>query len=336
MEQEQNTQNTKTKPKHKLVWAAALLLIVLAAAGYAAGVHRKPVISPSVPAGTVSGEDKAAEVLTADAGNGIGDGSGAQKPSDKGSETTRESAENEKSTLSPSTQTADADRRGWGLKPNDEHRQPEMPSYISSLLKKYNAYWIGRPDEKVLYLTFDEGYEAGYTPKILDVLKENHVPAAFFVTGHYVRSQPELVKRMVAEGHIVGNHTDSHPSLPDISDEEIKKELAVVEEEFTRVTGVKGMKYLRPPKGEYSERTLAVTRQLGYYNIFWSLALVDWVPMAGGSQEAYNSVMKNLHNGAVILLHAVSADNTGALDRIIKDAKAQGYTFETLDDLVAG
>ncbi|MDK2888858.1 peptidoglycan-N-acetylmuramic acid deacetylase [Desulfofundulus australicus DSM 11792] len=226
------------------------------------------------------------------------------------------------------------ERHGWGIKRNDNHQQPEMPKAIRDTLARYDAYWIGSPEEKVLYLTFDEGYENGYTPKILDILKANNVKAAFFVTGHYLKTQPELVKRMVAEGHIVGNHTMNHPSLPEISDEEIRKELQSVEELFTSLTGKK-MKYLRPPKGEYSERTLAVTRQLGYYNIFWSLALVDWVPMPGGPQEAYQSVMDNLHNGAVILLHAVSRDNTEALDRILKDARARGYTFKTLDDLVA-
>lgn len=249
-------------------------------------------------------------------------------------------AENVKKSTTGNTQTASTTaslsnaRRGWGIKRNDNHQQPEMPKAIRDILARYDAYWIGSPGEKVLYLTFDEGYENGYTPKILDILKANNVKAAFFVTGHYVKTQPELVKRMAAEGHIVGNHTMNHPSLPDISDEEIKKELQPVEELFTKLTGKK-MKYLRPPKGEYSERTLAVTRQLGYYNIFWSLALVDWVPMPGGPQEAYQSVMDNLHNGAVILLHAVSRDNTEALDRILKDARAQGYTFKTLDDLVA-
>ncbi|SHJ05796.1 delta-lactam-biosynthetic de-N-acetylase [Desulfofundulus thermosubterraneus] len=245
----------------------------------------------------------------------------------------KKSATGDKKTGQTTTSLSNA-RRGWGIKRNDNHQQPEMPKAIRDTLARYDAYWIGSPGEKVLYLTFDEGYENGYTAKILDILKANNVKAAFFVTGHYIKSQPELVKRMVAEGHIVGNHTMNHPSLPDISDDEIKKELQSVEELYTRLTGKK-MKYLRPPKGEYSERTLAVTRQLGYYNIFWSLALVDWIPMPGGPQEAYQSVMDNLHNGAVILLHAVSRDNTEALDRILKDARAQGYTFKTLDDLVA-
>lgn len=225
-------------------------------------------------------------------------------------------------------------KAGWGLKTNNEHQQPEIPTSINSLLKKYKAYWIGNPEDKIVYLTFDEGYENGYTPKILDILKSNDVKAAFFVTGHYVKTQPDLVKRMVDEGHIVGNHTDSHPSMPDISDEQIKQELQIVENEYQNITGIKGMTYLRPPKGEYSERTLALTSEMGYNSIFWSIALVDWVPMPNGSDQAYQGVMDKLHNGAVILLHAISKDDTEALDKIIKDVKAQGYTFKTLDDLV--
>jgi peptidoglycan-N-acetylmuramic acid deacetylase len=224
---------------------------------------------------------------------------------------------------------------GWGLKKNDAHQQPEMPSSISAMLARHGAYWIGNPNDKVLYLTFDEGYENGFTGKILDTLKENDVKAAFFITGHYLETNPDLVKRMVSEGHIVGNHSDSHPSFTDISDEEIEKELKLVVDGFEKITGQKGMRYLRAPKGEYSERTLAKTNALGYRNIFWSLALVDWVPIPGGPEEAYRSVTGHLHNGSVILLHAVSREVTEALDRIVKDAKAQGYTFKTLDDLTA-
>lgn len=229
---------------------------------------------------------------------------------------------------------ASNERHGWGFKRNSSHEQPEMPSSITSMLSRNGAYWIGSANSKVVYLTFDEGYENGYTASILDTLKANNVKAAFFVTGHYLDTQPDLVRRMVDEGHIVGNHTDTHPSLPDISDAQIKKELQVVEEEYERITGRSDMKYLRPPQGEFSERTLAVTRALGYHNIFWSMASVDWVPMAGGAEEAYQSVINNTHNGALILLHAVSKDNTEAMDRILKGIKAQGYTFGSLDDLV--
>lgn len=222
---------------------------------------------------------------------------------------------------------------GWGVKKKGNHQQPEVPVGICNTLARHDAYWIGDPKEKAVYLTFDEGYENGYTSKILDILKEQNIKSAFFITGHYLKSQPELVKRMAEEGHIVGNHTVNHPCLPDLTDEEIRKEIGQLAEDFFKLTGEK-MVYLRPPKGEYSERTLAETKLLGYYNIFWSLALVDWVPMPGGPDEAYRSVMDNTHNGALILLHAVSKDNTESLERIIKDIKAQGYTFKTLDELV--
>ncbi len=225
------------------------------------------------------------------------------------------------------------EKHGWGLKRNDEHQQPEMPSWLNSMLERHDSYWVGSPEDKVIYLTFDEGYENGYTPSILDSLKANDVKAAFFVTGHYLDSQPDLVRRMVDEGHIVGNHSDTHPSFPEVSDSEIKKELQVVEEKYKNITGQTGMKYLRPPRGEFSERTLAVTRGMGYYNIFWSMAAVDWVPMKGGAQEAYEAVINNTHNGAILLMHAVSKDNAEAMDRILKEIKNQGYTFATLDDL---
>jgi peptidoglycan-N-acetylmuramic acid deacetylase len=227
-----------------------------------------------------------------------------------------------------------ADRHGWGLTRNEDHLQPGIPAAYTAMLSRYGSYWIGSPDKKVVYLTFDEGYENGYTASILDSLKANNVKAAFFVTGYYLDSQPALVRRMVNEGHIVGNHTDTHPSLPSISNEQIKEEIRLVEQKYEAVTGRRDMKYFRPPQGEFSERTLASTWKAGYHSIFWSMAFADWVPLPGGSQEAYQSVMDNTHNGALILLHAVSKDNTEAMDKILKGIKAQGYRFGTLDEMV--
>jgi len=314
--------------RNKKVFLAAIVLL-LGVSGYMLQ-SRLETARQDVTGATYSGtcpESALPDVKT-------GEMTGAQAPVSPASETDTGtfSAAGETSTAAAG-QLSNA-KRGWGMKRNANHLQPEMPASISSLLGKYGAYWIGRPDEKAVYLTFDNGYENGYTSKILDALKANDVKAAFFVTGHYLETQPELVKRMVNEGHIVGNHTDTHPSLPDISDEQIVKEIQAVERNFEKITGRKGMKYLRPPKGEYSERTLALTRELGYHNIFWSLALVDWVPMPGGPQEAYRSVMDNLHNGALILLHTVSRDDAEAMDQILRDIKAQGYSFKTLDDLV--
>lgn len=220
---------------------------------------------------------------------------------------------------------------GWGLKQNIQ-KPPEVPASWINMLKKYNGYYIGDITKKEVYLTFDEGYEAGNTAKILDILKANDVKAAFFVTGHFVKTQPDLVIRMIKEGHVVGNHTVNHPSMPTISNEKIKEELDGVQEAVYKLANYK-MKYMRPPKGEFNERTLSYTNQLGYKTIFWSLALADWQPLPGGPEESYNTVMKYLHPGAIILLHAVSKDDTEVLDRLLKDIKKQGYVFKRIDQL---
>ncbi|GEM_PF-450434 len=223
---------------------------------------------------------------------------------------------------------------GWGVVRNRDHLQPEMPVSILQTLARNNAYWIGSPDKKAIYLTFDLGYENGYTPGILDILKKQNVKAAFFINGHYLKTQPELVKRMIREGHIVGNHMVNHPSMPDLTNEQIKEEIKKLASDFTALTGVKKMVYFRPPKGEYSERTLSETKNLGCYTIFWSFAIADWIPLPGGSQEAHQTLMDNLHNGVLVLLHTVTKDNLNSLDQSITEIKSQGYTFKTLDDLV--
>jgi len=256
-----------------------------------------------------------------------------QKSSTQKSETPANGEKSENIPVSSQNGGLSNSLHGWGLKRNSSHLQPEMPAGIRQTLAQNNAYWIGSPDEKTVYLTFDEGYENGYTPGILDILKKQNVKAAFFITGHYLGSQPELVKRMIQEGHIVGNHTVNHPSMPSLTDKKIKEEIEKLASDFTALTGNK-MVYFRPPMGEYSERTLAETKNLGYYTVFWSFAMADWIPLPGGPQEAYQTVMDNLHNGDLILLHAVSKDNLESLDKMISDIEAQGYTFKTLDDLV--
>jgi len=252
-----------------------------------------------------------------------------QKPLEKPKEKISNTVNN---AVYTNTENLDNTLYSWGLRVLPNHQTPEITPRAMELIKKYDAIFVGDTTKKVVYLTFDEGYENGYTPKILDILKENNVKAAFFVTGPYVKEQADLVKRMVEEGHIVGNHTVNHPSLPTLSDEKVKEEITMLGDMFKELTG-KDMKYFRPPKGEYSERTLYLTKSLGYRTVFWSLALADWQPLPGGPEESYNTVMKRLHPGAVILLHAVSKDNALALDRIIKSIKAEGYEFKTLDDI---
>ncbi|WP_082927025.1 delta-lactam-biosynthetic de-N-acetylase [Paenibacillus tuaregi] len=206
---------------------------------------------------------------------------------------------------------------------------------FKDIIDKNGAIFTGDTRKKDIYLTFDNGYEnKGYTSIILDTLKAKKVPAAFFITGHYVKDQPELVKRMAAEGHIIGNHSWSHPDMTTISNEKIKEELDKVKQAVTEVTGIKEMVYLRPPRGIFDERTLSVTRQYGYTNVFWSLAYKDWdVNDQKGGAYAFKKVVSQLHPGAVLLIHAISKDNTDALGNIIDEARRQGYTFKSLNDL---
>ena len=224
------------------------------------------------------------------------------------------------------------DSKSWWFKRNTEKVPPSAQGDIN--VSQYGAYYLGDVSRKVIYLTFDEGYENGCTSEILDILKDNDVKAAFFVTKSYIESEPELVKRMVAEGHIVGNHSVTHPQMSSLTDEEIENEILGCAQYFKEVTGEDMPPFFRPPEGEYSIRTLEKTHELGYKTIFWSFAYKDWlVDDQPGAQAAYDWVMDYTHNGCITLLHAVSTSNTQALDRILKDLKAEGYVFETLYDL---
>lgn len=221
---------------------------------------------------------------------------------------------------------------GWGFV-RKKGEEPEIPASQRNILKEHNGFYLGNTNEKCLYLTFDEGYENGFTAMILDVLKKTETPAAFFVTGPYLEGQEELIKRMINEGHTVGNHTVNHLNLPKQSADVIKKELLELNEKCEEMYGYK-MEYMRPPEGEFSEMSLAVTGDMGFKTVMWSFAYKDWdVNNQKGADYAYRSVMPYLHNGAIILLHAVSQDNATALERIITDAKAQGYTFKSITEL---
>lgn len=222
--------------------------------------------------------------------------------------------------------------QGWGFV-RKKGKAPELPSAQIELLRKYNGEYMGKEEEKALYLTFDEGYENGFTAVILDVLAKTKTPAAFFVTGPYLEGQEELIKRMIDEGHIVGNHTVNHLNLPKQPSETVKSEITELNDMCESMYGYK-MQYVRPPEGEFSEKSLAVTNDLGMKTIMWSFAYKDWdINAQKGADYAYESVMPYLHDGAVILLHAVSSDNASALERIITDARKAGYTFKALDEL---
>ena len=203
------------------------------------------------------------------------------------------------------------------------------------ILQKHKAIFMGDTSNKELYLTFDNGYENGYTAKILDVLKEKGIPAAFFITGHYIQDQPELVKRMVNEGHLIGNHSWNHPDMTRISKEKMQQELDQVKTAVTKITGQQSMVYLRPPRGVFNEQVLTNCLEFGYTNVFWSIAYKDWdVNSQKGAQYARQQVVSQLHPGAVILLHTVSKDNADSIASIIDDARGQGYVFKSLDEML--
>ncbi len=221
---------------------------------------------------------------------------------------------------------------GWGFV-RKKAAPPEIPKAQTDVLEANNGYYIDHSGEKVLYLTFDEGYENGFTAKILDVLAEKQVSAAFFVTGPYLENQPELIQRMIDDGHIIGNHTVNHLNLPQQPVETVKKELDDLNKKSEELYNYT-MRYMRPPEGEYSERVLAAASDMGYKTILWSMAYKDWdVNIQQGASYAYDCVVPYLHSGAIMLLHAVSSDNAAALGDIIDAARSAGYEFRSLDEL---
>ena len=222
----------------------------------------------------------------------------------------------------------------WGLSFQQEGQSPTGTASVSQL-KKYNAAYIGDTNQKVLYLTFDAGYENGCTEKILDILKKHNVKAAFFLVGNYIEKNADLVRRMVDEGHIVANHTMHHPDMSKISNKEsFAKELQDLEALFRSVTGKEMPKYYRPPQGVYSENNLKMAQELGYKTVFWSLAYVDWNNDAQPTAEhAFSKLLPRTHNGAVILLHSTSKTNAEILDELLTRWKNMGYQFQTVDTL---
>ena len=239
---------------------------------------------------------------------------------------------NENKSIQTSSNGLDNTMIGWGIKRNDNHEQPDVGKKNKELLDKYKGICLGNKEKKYIYLTFDNGHEAGYTSKILEVLKQNDVKATFFITAHYLNTSSDLVKQMIDDGHIVGNHTVNHKSMPSLNGEEIKKEVMdlhqAVYEKFQYE-----MKYIRPPKGEYSENTLSVTNSLGYKNVMWSFAYEDWDENKQPDEEkAKDKILKNLHNGEIMLLHSTSKTNTNILNDLIKSIKEQGYEIKSLDD----
>lgn len=223
----------------------------------------------------------------------------------------------------------------WGLSFQSEGQTP-VGNATADYLKQFHAYYAGPAQEKVIYLTFDAGYENGNTPAILDALKKHRATATFFLVGNYLETSPELVKRMAAEGHTVGNHTFHHPDMSKISTKEaFQKELTDLEALYKETTGQEMKKFYRPPQGKYSESNLQMADEMGYHTFFWSLAYVDWYEDKQPSrEEAFQKLLGRIHPGAVVLLHSTSRTNGQILDELLTKWEEMGYRFAPLDELI--
>lgn len=224
----------------------------------------------------------------------------------------------------------------WGLSFQEKGKQPLGNASIQEL-KQYNAFYVQDTDSKNIYLTFDAGYENGNTSAILDALKKHQVPATFFVVGNFLSQNPDLIKRMEKEGHIIGNHTMTHPNMSKISTKEaFQKELSDVEAIYKEVTGKEMIKFYRPPQGIYSTLNLSMAKELGYHTFFWSLAYVDWYQdNQPDPQEAITKLTNRIHPGAIVLLHSTSSTNALILDELLSKWEQMGYSFHSLKELIA-
>lgn len=233
---------------------------------------------------------------------------------------------------------AENERYSWYCVHAKNHRRPALDPRLA-LIEQYNAVYLDpnvsdTSEEKVVYLTFDAGYENGNVAKVLDVLKEEAVPGTFFILQNLICKEPELVKRMVAEGHLVGNHTAHHRDMSRASDEALMEEITLLEDEYRDLLGQEMPKFYRPPEGRFSEANLKTLTENGYQTVFWSFAYPDWdnnrqMP----PQKAEKIILENLHNGAILLLHPTSATNAAVLKDVIKAIKAQGYRFGRIDEI---
>ena len=224
----------------------------------------------------------------------------------------------------------------WGLSFPEKGKTP-VGNATSEELAAYNAWFAASPEENIIYLTFDCGYENGNTPAILDALKKHQVKATFFVVGTYIDSEPELIRQIIKEGHTVGNHTWHHPDMSHISSiEDFQKELEYVETAYKNVTGKNMAKYYRPPQGKYSKANLQMAKELGYKSFFWSLAYVDWYQDNQPSkEEAFSKLLGRIHPGAIVLLHSTSSTNAEILDELLTRWEEMGYHVQPLENILS-
>lgn len=223
----------------------------------------------------------------------------------------------------------DNTNHGWEVKRNNNHKQPDIPPGQRDIISKYNAVYAGDPDKKVIYLTIDLGYESGNTEAILDVLKSKNIKATFFIISSYLQKNAEIVDRIVNEGHSLENHTANYLHLNNLMEYQVKNEIMDLHNIILKKYGI-SMKYLRLPYEDWSEKVLKVANDTGYKTVFWSIACVDWVENKD-TAYIYNSIINNHHNGAVILMHAISKDSPEAIEMITRDLIIKGYEFKALD-----
>ena len=236
--------------------------------------------------------------------------------------------------LTEAQETVASAEGNWGLSFQEEGKTPVGNATIEEL-KPYQAAYADDTQEKVIYLTFDAGYENGNLPAILGALKKHNAVGTFFVVGNFLETSPDLAKRMVEEGHIVGNHTYHHPDMSKISSKEaFQKELNDLETLFEGITGAKMSHYYRPPQGKYSTANLEMAKEMGYKTFFWSLAYVDWLEdQQPTKEEAFSKLLTRIHPGAVVLLHTTSATNAAIMDELLTKWEEMGYHFAPLSEL---
>ena len=222
---------------------------------------------------------------------------------------------------------------GFGLSGIGNNKRPSAGSY-AKIIENNGGVYIGS-DTNEIYLTFDCGYENGYTLSMLDTLKDNNVKAIFFITGHYLNSSKDIIQRMIDDGHLIGNHTYMHKDFSRSSNVDILEDIKKLEREYESEMGIPLSKYVRPPRGDFDERSLKLLNENGYKSIFWSLAYVDWDKNKfHGNDYSYNQVINRIHNGAIILMPTVSKDNENDLDKIIKKLKSDGYVFKSINNMI--
>lgn len=231
----------------------------------------------------------------------------------------------------PITLTANAE--GWGFTKNNSHDTPYIGRY-SELIKGTDSYYVGDITKNEVYLTFDVGYDNGNLSPILETLEKKNVRATFFVTGDFVKRYPELITRLSFSNHVICSHSYSHKSITKLSKSELGADLERLQTEYYNLTGKQLSMYFRPPEGVFDTKSLLNIKELGYKTVFWSVAWKDWVTdKQRGAEFSYDSYVKNLHNGAIILMHTVSSSNKDALERIIDYTIQNGYTFKTVEAL---